>query len=288
MSNYGGLKQFGTYIFQYIVNFDTTFMQSRMVAQSVPGISGTFNHEGRASAPSGAGRVSISFVLVADDRADMDVQRDAVRALYEVGLQKLIYQPTDTTDDERWCLARVDTISINEDKSAHTDLQQLVQIRFVVPSPFWESAAYASYTLDDGKDLSDGLTLGDGALVVSASGVLTTTTLTNNGNAPAWLKVALTCGVGQNCTRPRIQRLQGAAIADEVTYNGLMSAGDEWFVDGRRQFVQLNGRSIFGGLFKYKRIELLQLMPGANTVNIRFDNVGEAASARFWFNHTWR
>lgn len=288
MSNYGGIVRFGAYTFTHVQTHSDNFRTARVNVQTMPGMSGGMSTDGIYPAPTSVGRVSLSFVLVANDRADMEAARDAVNALYEVGLQKLVKQPTDAGDAERYCFAYVETISIDEDKSKHTDIFQRVKITFVVPSPFWESAAYASYTLADGKDLNDGLTFANGSFAVSASGLLTTTTLTNNGNAPAWCKVAVTCGVGQTCAMPTLQRLKNGAVADEVAYHGVLAAGDEWFVDGKRQFAHLNGVNVIGGLFSYKTIDFLRLAPGANTINIRFSNVGDAATARFWFNHTWR
>lgn len=288
MSNYGGIARFGNYTFTYVQSFSDNFATARVSHHVIAGMSGGFNNDGLYPPPSQLGRVNLEFMLVANDRADMETSRDAVKALYQSGLQKLVKQPTDSGDDERFCYAYVENIKIGEDKSKHTDLFQTVSISFIVPSPFWQATAYASFTLDDGKDLNDALTLGNGSRTVAASGILTTTTLTNNGNAPALVKLAITCGTGQTCAHPTIQRMKSAAIVDEIVYNGVMTAGQELFIDGARQFAHLDGSNIIGGLFEYKRIELMSLEPGANTIHIRFDNVSDAASVRFWFNHTWR
>lgn len=284
-----GLMTFGGLTFKYLGQFDPTFVRGRRPLQAVPGQSGGFNEWGNDPAPTAAGSLRADLALFSTTRAGMDTLRDQVRALYQTGIGRLVYRPTNyPTDPERYTWAAVEDIPMMQDKGGQSDLIQRYSIIFTVPDPFWFAPAYASPTLSDGYQLNDGLTLAEGALLVAASGTLTSTTLTNNGNAPAICRVSVLPGAGQSCVNPNVQRVTTEYVYEEFQYYGTLTTGQELFIDGGRGFAHLLGASIYGPNFRYRTPDLFTLAPGANTVRIRFASAGNAAGVRFWWNHTWR
>lgn len=282
--------RFAEMTFAHVAELEDNFGDSVPHTQRLPGRDGGWSHDGDLPAPTAIGTVTLGCWLVAPTRATMDAQRDAVLALSALGLQRLTVQPTDPASPERTCWARVNYVRLTERKDAHTDLWQKVQIVFQVPDPHWYAVAYGvDWQVGGGVLLGQAdLTLGRGAYVINASGTLTTASLTHLGNTTALATFAVQPPAGQTCDLPRLQRVVDGQVVDEVVYNGTLSAGDEWVVDGRRGLVTLNGASAFGASLRYLHPSFLRLAAGVNSVQVRFANPTDAATVRVWFDHTYR
>lgn len=282
------ILKFADYDFgELIEDFDTNFSEGAPETRRLPGSDGGWSDLGEGPAPTPPGRVTFSFWLVANNRSEMDAKRDAVRALAGLGLRRLEYTSLDEQIGTRYCYARATSPRLPEQKHRHTDLQQRVSMVFEVPEARWYQDHYTSWRLDDGFALDDGKTVGEGALELEASGQSSVFTITHNGNAISIPAISIMPGEGESCQNPRIRRIENGLTVDEVFYTGTLNAGDELFIDGRRQYAALNADSVFGNL-KYKHADLFRLQPGTNTIRVIFANEGDAATVRLWFQNVYR
>lgn len=286
----GGIVSYGTYNFPQdtLQEFRTNFGDGVPRTQRLPGLDGGFSDDGGDPPNTQIGKIDLGFYLVAQSRDEMDDKRDAVMAMYEYGLAKLVYQPTDTNDATRFCWAQVNYINMSQQKHEHTDLHQKVAITFQVPDPKWLVEKYNSETFGDGYQFDDGLTFGDGALELACSGVETSHTVTNSGTATAVCMLSVLPGAGNTCENPQVERIADGRVLDGVRYTGTLAADDELICDGRTGRAVLAGLSVFGSAFEYEDPAFLRLPPGSSTVRVRFANVGDAATLRLWYYDTFR
>src|SRR3990172_11272451 len=167
----GGLVSFDTYTFTFLQDFATNFADGVLHTVRLPGMDGGFNLDGSDAPPAPVGSVRMGFYLVSETRAGLDDLRDAVRGLQYKGLKRLVYQPTDDTDAQRWAWARAQSIQMGEQKQAQTDFWQPVSITFECPEAVWFVDAYMPTWLigDTDVELGDvGLEIGDGAYAIAA------------------------------------------------------------------------------------------------------------------------
>lgn len=179
-----------------------TFASLAPQTTPLPGLSGGFDFYGVGPAPAVVGQIQLSFTLVALTRSEMTAKRDAVRAMARWGVQRLWKQPTDPDDPERFCFARVASISMPEQHGGQTDLHQPVTVTFQAADPRWYSKENLWY-LDGSLTLDGGRTVQGAAAVEVEDGDIIT--VTNAGTAP---------------TPPRIQ-IEPVASGDWIT---------EWFI----------------------------------------------------------
>lgn len=283
------ILKFAGYDFGALIeDFDTNFGEGAPETRRLPGVDGGWSDLGDDAAPTPPGRVTFAFWLVADDRDEMDAKRNAVRALANLGLRRLEYTSLDEQIGTLYCYARAISPRLPEQKHRHTDLHQRVQMVFEVPDARWRQDKYTSWRLDGGFDLDDGKTVGEGALELAASGSSSVFTVTHDGNAVSVPAISIMPGEEESCQNPKVQRIRNGLIVDEVAYTGTLDAGNELFMDGKRQYAALNADSVFGNGFRYRHPALFRLEPGSNTVRVVFANAEDAATVRFWFQSVYR
>ena len=282
-----GPKSFGSFSFPADVqSFSSNFANAVPRTRRLPGLTGGWSDDGTRPAMQAIGNVSVSFRLRVYDRADMDAARDAVYAMYNYGLQKLVMQPTDLADDERFCYARVNNIRMSRDISGQDDLVQVVSCDFQVPDPRWYVNRYGgTYELGDGSDLGDsGAELGAGGLAQTAPDTgATTYTITNNGNAPTFLVVSIIPRAGADVVTPRVERIVSSEAVEWFEWSGrLTGVTEELFVDGRRQLVMAEGNNGFDD-FDYETPEFMTLEPGDNSIKYSFTSQTGTIDIMFYY-----
>lgn len=290
----GQIKRFGDYTFpETIIQFNDNF--ANVVPQTVrlAGLDGGWNEDGTRRSPSQIGQVTLNLYHATQDESQMDALRDALRAVAQYGEQKLVYQPTNG-GRERFCRASLQYISDSRASEDTTRVLAQVSIYFQVMYPRWLDGQYLPATLGDGFDLSDGLTLGDNAFVINASGTETSTTVTNEGNADALVRISVVPVDDGSCENTTIERIVSSAVVDQVRYEGVLTGAgeevnipDELFIDGRRRIVELNAENAFNSNFSYLDRAFMRLAPGDNTIKVLFENSGDAATVRLWYAHTY-
>lgn len=288
-----GVLTFGAYTFPVtLAEFSDNFGDTTPQSIKLPGIDGAYNQDGDGAANTAIGKVIVGFMLVTQSRDDMDTARDAVSAMTTYGLQQLIYQPTDPDDDTRYCYARVNYINLPERKDEHTDLHQKVTVTFQVPDPHWYVTTGSLWQIGVGGHTigETDLTIGGGGtpVTINASGLSTTGSVTNNGNAVAIPTIAIRCGASQTFVNPTIRRIKNGEIADEFTYTGTIGNNGEMIITGKTQRAVYNGASILGANFSYEHPDFLRLEPGANDIRVISTDAGSAATVTIWHQDTYR
>lgn len=283
----GGPVSFGSYEFTYVQDWRRNFGDKRRGQVTLPGASGAYNPHGDLYSPAQPGRAEVAFKLAADDREDMDALRDAVHALRWLGLQQLLFQPTDPLEGSRFCWAEVESISMPENKAEHSDLIQNVSIVFNVPDPRLFGDSQATWVIGDGSDIGDGgLVIGSGGDDHAVSGLTTQIAVTNNGNTPTIPTISIIPGGGNTCSNPRVERVESGFIRDFVEYSGALADTDELYLNGKTHVAQVNAVDAWDDL-NYGHASFLVLMPGENTINVDMGDAGDDATVTFYFHDTW-
>lgn len=284
-----GILRFGNYDFPPALGeYSTNFGDAVPKTIRLPGLDGGFSDDGDRAAQGEIGNVRMGFHLIAETREEMDAKRDAVKAMKQWGVQKLVMQPTDPRLPARFCWARINNITMGENKDKHTDLWQKVAIFFQVPDPKWLVPTYMPPFLDGQWTLGDSLLVGQGAYTFTASGVSTEVEVVQRGNADSIAVVSILPGAGDSCENPTVQRIVNGAILDEFKFIYVMLEGEELIVDGQNQRAVLEGSNIFGSSFIYRTPYFLALAPGLNTLRVLFKNAGDEAVVRVWFYDVYR
>ena len=288
MASPSGIRRFGSYIFPPTQeDFYTNFSNLVPSNTRLPGKDGSFRLNGDSRSPSESGSVTVAFLLKSLTREEMDGLRDALKVIGDWGLQKLVYQPTDPNSPERYCYAEVNNLPDSQNKDGHTDLWQVVRLNFTVPDPYWLVRASEDWLLGDDYILGDDLTLGDGGSTITASGTSTTDTINNPGSATSIAQVVVQPGTGDSCENVRVQRLVGGVVVDEISYTGVLVEGDHFAIDGAAQFARVNGSPAWDSV-GYMHVDFFRLAPGDNTVRVLFENGGDAADVRIYFEPRYR
>lgn len=278
---------FGAYEFKYVKQFRTNFNNGTPVTTKLPFAFGTWAETGQSALPSEQAMVEVGTTLAAWSKEEMDGLRDEVKAMRSWGLQKLVYQPSDPADGERYTWGVVNNISIPQREDNHTNYFQDVTIQFYCPYPFWMGGEYEGLLAGDPSLIADSaLYFGEGALVIPCAGLETLTTVTNNGNAPAVCIFTIAPPSGESCQNPIIQRIVNDVVVDGVGYNGILTDADSLEGNGFAQWIGLNGANAFADS-DWLHPNLLRLMPGENSLRIKFTNAGDEADLRLFFPDTW-
>lgn len=250
----------------------------------LPGLSGGFDQYGTDAAPHEIGNVSITFVLVAESRGEMQAKRDTVNALASWGVRRLYMQPGDQS--ERWCEARVNNIQMAQRIDAWSDLHQPVTIDFQVSDPYWLQQGTESWSWGDG-------TLWGGNLWGGAATSRTLNTTANDfietvaGVHTTFPRLSLSVPTGASCTNPRIQRVIGGQIVDEVGYTGTLAAGSALEINCRRLSVRLNSVNAYSAAFTWLKPSWFRLEPGANAIRVLFSSVTGAPTLTMRYYTRW-
>lgn len=245
-------------------SFNTNFADLVPVTQRLPGLSGGFDHYGNDPAPSSIGRVQLTYYLLSATRSGMDTLRDACKRMAAWGKQPLWLRPTDGSA-ERWCMARVNNISINEDLRGNTDLWQPVNIIFQVSDPWWTGLGNSNSVW--GSFLWGSGTWGGGTpTLVTGSGSIT---LTNNGSLATPVDITITPPAGEVAIDPIIRRIVNGEIVDEVKWTGTLTSADTLSIRASSQAVYLNAVNAYDSRFSALRTRWMQIEPGSNSIVVQ-------------------
>jgi hypothetical protein len=272
------LKRFGTvYTFpDSQISLSDNFGELVTRAKRLPGANGGFDELGSGRGLSEIGSIRSEFWLFFNNRADATAKIDAIQRMADVGVQRLFMQPTDREQTERWAWARLDNINIPLNAKEQPHKRVRVQLVYQATDPFWYTAGNCAVWAGGAK-WADGTKWSGGAPVV-VSGTSTTLTLTNSGNAYTQAQIAIRPAAGQTCTDPIVRRIVNGEVVDEVFYLGTLNALDNLFIDSRKLAVRLNNASAYNNQFHAKTSDWIRLLPGANSIQIRFALPTDAAS----------
>jgi hypothetical protein len=291
---------FDDYTFpQTALTYNNNFGDAMPTTVKLAGMDGVWSEEGDEPAPRASGRVTISFTVdfetalrrhgytsITDANIEdaMRLELDAIKKLHSKGLQRLTI--TSGTQAARYCYAKVNNIP-ETNKPVEGNVFIPIQVVFHVPNPIWLSGDYAGLKYGSGAGkYGAGLKYGAGALAVALSGLTTTTTITNNGNAIAVCKVVVATVAGQTALNPKVQRLKNGQAVDEISYTGTLTNGDAIKWDGRRHSIRLNGVDAWANA-SYQHPDMLRLEPGDNAIKVIMGGGGNAGTLRVWFNDTY-
>lgn len=273
--------------FFYNDNFGDTLPTSKRL----PGVSGEWNEDGDLPPAHRSGVVELGYRLEAENYAAMDALRDGVRKLNSYGWAQLIRQPNDQTAATQFCWARIVQSRMERKKSLRddSDLWQEVRLVWNVPDPRWFGGSNAQWQFGDGSDWGDaGLKWTSGGVDIAASGTVTDDTITMSGNGVAVPTISIAPGALNSCEDPIIQRLVNSVVIDEVSYVGTLGATDTLTINGAMGRVDLNGVSVWGSGFDYTMPDFFRLLPGSNSIRVKFTNGGDAATVKFMFHDVYR
>lgn len=272
------LKRFGNiYTFpQSQINLSTNFGELITRTRRLPGADGGYDDLGDGRGLSEIGSLKTDFWLFFGSREDATAKIEAIKKIADAGVQRLFMQPMDHDMPERWCFARLNNMSIPQDAKNQPHKRAKVSMTFQVSDPFW-------YTQGNSAVWAGGARYGDGTrwsgnVTTPVSGVNTTLTLTNNGNAYTYAQVAIRPTTGQSCSEPIVRRIVNGEVIDEVSYLGTLYALDNLFIDSRKASVRLNNVNAYTSVFNTKNSHFIRLMPGSNTIQIRFAQSADAAN----------
>lgn len=273
----------------YPQSYNDNFSNLVPATVRLPGQSGGFDQYGHRVAPTEVGRITQTFTMRSEDPEDMEARRDTVKALVNWGVRPLYFQPTDPEADERVCWARFNNISKPNNQAGHSDLFQTVSIDFQVKDPRWFGPGTHTFTYNDGTLYDGSANYGGSPISLAASGYETETTLTNDGTAPAELRVQVITAADETCQNPLIERLDEAGgIVERAGYLGVLGNSEEWMVDPLRKRVLLNARNAFNDTFHRITASWITLEPGDNTIRVKFQNPGDEATVWFSYYEVYR
>lgn len=285
------ITQFGEGATKYIFpmtlqSYSDNFGDLVPSTQRLPGVDGGFDLYGDDPAPAEVGSVRLGYTLIATSRSGMDDLRDAVAAMKAWGKQRLFMQPTDPADAIRWTWAKVNNIQMAQEPSLHTDLWQPVTVIWQCADPAW----YGRGT--EGKlwgEMVWGTDKWGGAAAFQAgSGQITNLAdSVNNGNAISLPRITIRCSAGQTATNPIIERVVSGVVKDRITYTGVLIAGDELVIDCRNVSVKKNGVGVYASIAA-QHPDWMRLLPGSNSLRVKFSYTTDAAGVRVTWYDVWR
>lgn len=234
------------------------------------------------------GQVKATFWLQDDDPATMATKIAAVGAMSDWGLMPL-YRYVDGQGTQ-YCHARLTNASQIYKYADRPEKRMRIPLTFDVPDPWWLKTN-ANGTVWGGSakwGTAYGHTWGGGGYTsVSASGLVTSTTLTNNGNLTIPVRIQVECGGAQSCQFPKIQRIKIGAVVEEVLWYETVGNNKKLHIDTERQRVTLQGVARYDVL-TIKTADWLTLEPGSNSIKILFENSGDAATVKFHYQEAYR
>lgn len=250
----------------------------------LPGADGGFDELGDERGLQEIGNVSAEFWLHFTGKTDATNQRDAFLEMADFGVGRLYMQPTDAGEGERFVWARVNNINIpfNVQEVPHKRLR--AQISFQCSNPGWLGAGNQTLW---GSSSTWGGGAKWGGTTTAVSGVSTTLTWTNNGNTYTLPKIGFKPASTYRCTNPIVRRLVEGEVVDEIRYVGTLTDADHLVIDCRKMSVHLNGEAAYGSEFYVESAAWLRLLPGANSIQIKFASASDAANVMAQWYDPW-
>lgn len=290
------LKRFGDGIGgrQYVwpldaqVSFSDNF--KNVVTQTVrmPGADGGFDPYGTGRSPHEIGSIQSQFWIFFDNFTDATEQIDAISALADWGLQRLVMQPTDPTAAERWCWARANAIATNENVGELPHQRRQIPLTFSVPDPRWFSLVSTGSEWETAE--WESADWGEAEQTINASGITTDTAISYSGNAPTEVRVQIQTSAMQTAYYPKVQRLQNGVIVEEVRWDAELGSSQLLDIHPARSRVRLNYVSVFSNpAFDWLTFDWLTLQPYTdNVIRVRFEDASSAATVRLYYDNAYR
>lgn len=256
---------FGSYTIPYIQMVKDNFRTLQSRIEPIAGASGGYDSYGIDSPPAGVGQVQVTLKLLALALDDMQALRDALATLSGSGQLKLS-KTTQGSLGVRWCYAKLVDSQLPERWADHTDLIQDASLLFSVADPHW---------------LMD-----EATATLNITGTSQDVTITHNGNGIALMKATLACGVGQTTQNPKIRRLVGGIVADEVAWTGTVAASTSLIINGQSKSILNNGADAYAAM-TFIHPDWLRLLPGANVFRVIAANAGDRGTVTFAYYPTY-
>lgn len=267
----------------YLQDYDDNFGDRADNTAEFGGMDGVFLVDGNQSGRKPAGNITQSLKIVATSREEIDVKRQALLRITNLGLQPLIYQQSNSTDATLFTYAKAQ-VQAPRSQQNQSDLFQNATIRFLVPDPYWY-ASTQGYILGV-NFLMGASTLGGNPVVINASGTQSDEIVSNGGTARTLVQVQIAPDTGQTCEDPIVQRLVGGVVHDQVSYTGTLTDTDVLLIDPGNLSgpqVTLNGSDAFDTDFDFKHPRWMSLLPGDNDIRVIFANGGDDAIVTLTF-----
>lgn len=237
----------------------------------MPGMDGGFDEYGAGRAPKEIGNINFTFTLVADTEAEMKTKRDAVGAMEEWGVQKLIAKGGGT--ERRYTFARVNNIAWGKRLDAHTDYVQPVTINFQVADPYWYRQPTTGLIYGQSSYGSD-FPAASASFTVHNPGAQQIVTYNNvnyDGNAHVFPYIRVSTATGQYLRPPfQIHRFWNNTKQEILTLNkhiGSPFHGTLWEIDGKRSRVAIDNSTPAYANILYTRQGFMRLDPGVNQLH---------------------
>lgn len=248
----------------------------------LPGLPGGFDEYGSGPAPTEIGNVQAVFWLEADTLQAMESAKRSVNAMAAFGLKRLYKQPLDTTQDERYCEARISSIDYTESAKDVPHRRLRVQVNFQVANPVWLTLGTESWAWGDGTAWGSGALWGGSPVSHAAVGADNTFSLTPGGNTITYPRITIEIPAAKSATNIRVQRRRQGAVLDEVRYSGTLSAGQTLEINCRAYSLRLDNASWYGAAFTYQTAAWMRLVGGiANDIRVLMDNAADEATIRW-------
>ena len=253
----------------------------------MPGADGGFSEYGASRPASSIGNVQVSGIIRSTTKAAMEDLRDAAKEMADWGEGVLFKQPSDSSDDERFCRCTVNAIVMTDHPAQQTEFQQPFQASFSVPHPYWLTKGNG--ILWGGGELWGAVTaIWGGAAEITATGRSTSGSATNNGKATTWPNIAITIPAGQLCSKIQVERVKGGAVVDFVRFTDSLEAADQLVINTLKKSVTVNGADKFTNAFEYLHPDWFRLEPGSNTIEVYLGLTTDQADVRLGYHERWR
>ena len=253
----------------------------------LPGSDGGFNEYGSRRPASAIGTVQVSFIIRSATKAGMEDLRDDAKEMADWGEGALFKQPSDSSDDERFCTATIDAINMTDRPSGHTEFQQPGQATFSVPHPYWLTKGNG-ILWGGGALWGDAAAIWGGAAVINATGRSTSGSATNNGKATTWPNISVTIPAGQLMTSIEIQRIKNGAIIDAIRFDDSLEAADQLTIKTLKKSVTVNGVDRFTTVFDFLHPDWFRLEPGSNAIEVLLGKTTDRADVRLGYHERFR
>ena len=206
------------------------------------------------------------------------------------GVRAKLYRVNEFDDSEHWCYARL--MQVRAPWQYQRKTMQPLELLFYVMTPWYEDASGATWYLDAGEYLDDGLFLdSSGAVEITLTDALTVTQVTSGGNAPTRYIWAVVTAATSPITSITILLDNGSTVCCLV-WTGTLAVGKLLVIDGRSQAVTNDGAPDTGTLTVNTTVHTsnhwLELAPTAlNGVTITRVGGGATSKLELHYNYCW-
>jgi hypothetical protein len=276
-----------TYTFTNVQTVLDNFRDLVPRVSRMPGADGGFSEYGDGRPASSIGNVQVSAVIRSTTKAAMEDLRDNAKEMADWGAGVLYKQPSDSSDDERFCRCTVNAIVMTDHPASQTEFQQPYQVSFNAPHPYWLTKGNG-ILWGGGSLWGNAASIWGGAAVITATGRSTSGSATNNGKATTWPNISITIPTGQKCTQIQIERVKGGAVVDFVRYTDSLEASDQLVINPLKKSVTVNGADAFTTAFEYMHPDWFRLEPGSNTIEVYMGKTTDQADVRLGYHERWR